>query len=88
MALEGKSLMDQLRGEALKFHKPGKEVKLNSCSFKHFVFLITLVSFFCNEVVYAFNFLIRILMNTTILSLLNFLKSPPISKMIKLVLAL
>lgn len=29
---EGKSLMDQLRGEALKFHKPGKEVKVNSCS--------------------------------------------------------
>lgn len=29
---EGKSLMDQLRGEALKFHKPGKEVIVNSCS--------------------------------------------------------
>lgn len=30
---EGKSLMDQLRGEALKFHKPGKEVKVkSSCS--------------------------------------------------------
>lgn len=29
---EGNSLMDQLRGEALKFHKPGKEVKVNSCS--------------------------------------------------------
>lgn len=29
---EGKSLMDQLRGEALKFHKPGKEVKVNSCT--------------------------------------------------------
>lgn len=29
---EGKSLMDQLRGEALKFHKPGKEVKVKSCS--------------------------------------------------------
>lgn len=28
MEAEGKSLMDQLRGEALKFHKPGKEVKV------------------------------------------------------------
>lgn len=45
MALEGKSLMDQLRGEALKFHKPGKEVKVNSCSFKRSVFVVALESF-------------------------------------------
>lgn len=41
MTFEGNSLMDQLRGEALKFHKPGKEVKVNSCSFKRSVFLET-----------------------------------------------
>lgn len=39
VAFEGKSLMDQLRGEALKFHKPGKEVNMNNCSFKNSVFL-------------------------------------------------
>lgn len=46
MALEGKSLMDQLRGEALKFHKPGKEVKVNSCGFKHSVFCAGIGEFF------------------------------------------
>lgn len=84
MALEGKSLMDQLRGEALKFHKPGKEVKENSCSFRRCVFLETRESFL-HEVVYAFHCIICVLMKTTILSLLNYLKSPLISKTIKLV---